>query len=139
MNTKMTNTSPATAITAVGDVILTDLEGYRSLVVEAVLQGATGGTLDVYLQVTYDGGATWTDYAHFAQLAAGAAAIRHKFAVCRDVEKLTIVTPGKGTSPTLTVNTVVGGDWGSAMRMLFVAGASTSAGAAQTVNVFGSK
>src|SRR5262249_6183355 len=49
------------------------LGAYKSLSIFSMLQGATGGTLDVYLQYSPDGGTTWVDYAHFPQVAAGAA------------------------------------------------------------------
>src|ERR1700722_8289834 len=43
----------------------------------ATLQGATGGTLDIYVQVSGDDG-IWRDAIHFAQLAAGAASITYQ-------------------------------------------------------------
>jgi hypothetical protein len=52
-------TSPAAAGTVAGKPIL--LTGFRSLSILATLTGATGDTLDVYLQVSPDGGVTWVD------------------------------------------------------------------------------
>jgi len=48
---------------------------------------------------------------------------------------LTITAIGKDLVPALAVNTVVGGQFGRKMRLLFVAGAGTSAGASQTVRL----
>ncbi len=134
-----TATSPAAQSTAADTQVFADLDACDSLTIIGELQGATGGTLDVYLQTSYDDGATWYDYAHFTQLAAGAAAIKHAWHVSRASERTTITTVGTGTSPALAVGTILSGGWGNKMRMLFVAGATTSAGAAQTVRIFGIK
>lgn len=132
LNTNLTATSPSSAVTAVGATI-TGIGLYRTLNVTATLTGATGGVLDVYLQVSPDGGTTWVDYAHFAQLAAGASAVSKSFAVSRQAQQLTITTVGTGTSAALAANTVLGGDFTDRMRVLFVGGSSTSAGAVQTI------
>ena len=52
---------------------------YKFVRVDADLIGATGGTLDIYLQRLIKPGA-WTDWLHFAQLAAGAGAIKQLIA-----------------------------------------------------------
>lgn len=138
-NFVLTGTSPAAAGTVVGPVsdgVTQCIADYTSMRVEASLQGATGGALDVYLQVSYDQGVSWTDFAHFSQLAAGAAAIKYAFTSSRNVGDGAIVTPGKDTSPTLAANTVRAGDWGSMIRVLFVAGVGTSAGAAQSIKFY---
>lgn len=132
----LSSTSPAAASTAVGATI-TGLETIKSFYLYAVLTGGTGGTLDIYLQVSPDHGTTWVDYAHFAQLAAGAAAVTKAFTISRGAQQTTITAVGAGTSPALAVNTVLGGDFGDRMRVLYVAGASTSAGAAQVIKFVG--
>lgn len=134
----ISDTTPAAASTAVGDTAA-GLDKYDSLLVIADLVGATGGTLDIYLQVTKDNGTTWYDYAHFAQLAAGAAAIKKMFTVSRAQGRVATVTVGSGTSPALAVDTVIGGEWGDRMRAVYVAGASTSAGAAITITIVGTR
>lgn len=121
---------------AVGVGMLSDgLDGYLSLSIVAKLVGATGGTLDVYLQSSPDQGTTWVDYAHFAQLAAGAAAVKYALVVGQGVQSAAPVVVGINATPALAVNTVVGGGWGDRLRLLMVAGASTSAGAAVNVTV----
>lgn len=111
----------------------TDLGRYRSMLVYASLQGATGGTLDVYLQGSPDGGTTWVDLVHFAQLAAGAAALYRVCAISKAGQQTTLTAVGTGSSPALAAGTVVGGDWGDRLRVVHTAGAGTSAGAAQTI------
>ena len=139
-------TSPAAASTVVSTEV-TGLDKYDSLIILAVLAGGTGGTLDVYLQVATkeeDGAATeWVDYAHFAQIADGAAAIKRLWSVTRHAQITSIATIGIGTASTpavaLAANTILGGEFGSRMRVVFVAGAGTSAGAAQIIDIIGTR
>jgi hypothetical protein len=109
------------------------LGAYESLSIFSTLQGATGGTLDVYLQYSPDGGTTWVDYAHFPQLVAGAGATSRVWNVAKDAPQPTLTSVGTGTSPALAANSILGGDWGDRLRVLAVAGGGTSAGATQTV------
>jgi hypothetical protein len=107
------------------------------LVIDANLVGATGGTLDVYIQrkIAPD---TWRDWIHFPQLAAAAAAIRYTATITGDeVTGLVVVGQGTDAAPgvTLAANTIVNCMPGGALRLVFVAGAGTSAGAAQSVIV----
>lgn len=129
----VSDTTPASASTAAGDTFR-GLADFEALTVVANLVGATGGTLDVYLQTSHDGGTTWYDWARFPQLAAAAGAIKYRFGVPTAGESL-ITVVGAGTSPALAANTIVGGFWGDSMRALYVAGASTSAGAAITIDI----
>lgn len=112
---------------------LQGLNKYTDLHIVADLIGATGGTLDVYLQTSHDG-LRWNDYAHFAQLAAGAAAITVTFAVTRRAQQTSITTIGKDNTPALAANSVVGGEFGDQMRVLCVTGVGTSAAA--TLSIF---
>ncbi len=114
------------------------LAGYSSMRIEATLQGAQGGTLDVYLQVSYDNGASWSDYCHFATLAAGAAAVTYGASVTRGAGSLLAVL-GKNLAPILAANMCRDGEWGGRARLLFVAGPGTSAGTEQVVRLFLSK
>jgi hypothetical protein len=135
----ITGTSPASATTAAIGTPLTGLGQYRSLQILATIQGGTGGTLDLYLQTSPDGGTTWVDYAHFAQLAAGAAAVTRLITVSKGGSSgATPVTVGTGTTPALAVNTVVGGDFGDRLRLIGTGGAGTNAGATQTILILAS-
>jgi hypothetical protein len=126
------STSPAAASTVAGPIV-TGLGGAGSGQIFATLTGATGGTLNIYLQSSPDGGTTWSDYAAFAQLAAGAAATSVSFTLSKGQHQTTITTVGTGLSPALTTGQVLGGDWGDRLRLVFKANASTSAGAAQVI------
>jgi len=137
---ELTGTSPASAITALGSVAR-GLDAYDDFTIDARLTGATGGTLDVYLQrkVADD---VWVDWLHFAQVSAAAAAA--SFSTCTSgrtalsTGQVLAVAQGTDSSagtPALTAGAFVGGHPGQAVRVVFVAGASTSAGAAQTVRI----
>jgi hypothetical protein len=131
----ISDTSPAAASTAAGDVLY-GLGRYDALQITAELVGATGGVLNVYLQTSPDGGTSWFDYIAFPQLSAGASAVKYMVNVPQaGASGITVV--GKNTSPALAANTVVGGSWGDRLRALYVAGTSTSAGAAVVINVLG--
>lgn len=142
-------TSPAAPGTAASSVALVgssgaagvassqpiDLTEFSSLSVTAALVGATGGPLDVYLQTSFDGGTTWVDYAHYPQLAALSAAVKYAFTTSMNAQNAAPVVVGNNTTPALAANTVVGGAWGDRFRLLMVAGASTTAGAAVSVTL----
>lgn len=125
-------TSPAAAGTAAVTPPIRNLSIYDEVVVDAILLGATGGVLDVYLQRKVDTD-LWADVAHFPQLAAGATAKQYTVSLKND--QGTIAAVGGGTdaapAPALAANTVVQVLPGGDLRIVFVAGASTSAGAAQ--------
>ncbi len=138
----ISDTSPSSATTTVGDTATasdnaTFLGVFDWFTIDATLTGGTGGTLDVYLQrkVTDD---VWADWLHFPQLAAGASAIRY----CANTGASTSITTvggGSDASPgvALAANTFIGGHPGFAVRSVYVAGASTSAGAAQVIRITG--
>lgn len=134
---KITGTSPAAASTAVSAAVA-DCGAFDCITVLATLTGGTGGTLDVYLQSSWDGGVTWYDLVHFTQLAAGGAARTYKATLALST---TITTVGKGSVGTpavaLAAATVAAGHWGDMIRAVYVAGASTSAGATQLIEIFG--
>lgn len=111
------------------------LDDYDALWVQADLVGATGGTLDVYVQSSPDDGRTWYDVVHFTQLAAGAAAISYRATLSLQSAMTAPDTVGKNTSPALAAGKVSQGAFGDRLRLLMVAGASTSAGAAVHVAV----
>jgi hypothetical protein len=130
-------TSPATPTTAVMGSPITGLGIYESLNIAATIQGATGGTLDLYLQTSPDGGTTWVDYIHFAQLAAAAAQSTKVVTVSCGVQSTGITAVGTGLTPSLAASTVVGGAFGDRMRLVAVSGAGTTVGAVQTILISG--
>lgn len=118
----LSETSPSAASTVAGTARAYGLAACEGLTVVGQLVGATGGTLDVYLQTAYDAAdvadasATWFDFAPAVS---------------------TVTTIGSGTSPALAAATILGGSWGNRMRLLFTAGAGTSVGAATSVTLIG--
>lgn len=137
-------TSPAAPSTAAGPKaapdptadVNVDLSRYEIDGVVAELVGATGGTLDVYLQFSPDAGVTWVDWLHFAQLAAGAAAVKTAVAMHKPTA-YSATTVGEGTAPALPAAALVPVHPGDRLRLLFVAGAGTTLGGVQTVRIFG--
>ncbi len=110
--------------------IAAPLDDGNGIDIVAMLVGATGGTLDVYIQEGLPDG-TWYDVVHFPQLAAAAAAITYKGNISM-LPQPTSAAPtvvGTGLTPALAVNTIVQGTGFDRLRLLFVAGAGTSAGA----------
>ena len=132
----ISDTTPASASTAVGDVI-NGLAYFDEVTIHASLVGATGGTLDVYLQrkIAAD---TWVDWCHFAQLASGASAVRFTVPMSNPATSATVAV-GIGTDAApgvaLAANTFIGGHPGNTVRAVYVAGASTSAGAAVVIRL----
>lgn len=139
----ITGTSPAAAGKAVLGSPLAGLTRYSSMRIDALLVGATGGVLDVYLQRLIPGTTTWLDWLHYTQLAAGGAAIDYTTYASGDVPNVTISTVGQLStdlstgSLVLAANTFLGGHPGDQIRAVCNAGASTSAGAALTIYVTG--
>lgn len=134
----ITATSPAAASTVVHAESfkgswLTRAEG---LVIDATLTGATGGTLDIYLQRKIDTN-EWVDLAHFPQVAAGAAAKRYTATIVGNGSSFVEVGGGTDGAPgvALAANTIVDVTPGNEVRIIFVAGASTSAGASQKIRI----
>jgi hypothetical protein len=112
------------------------LDEFGSALIDCIVQGAVGGSLTIYFQSSVTKGKRWYDVAALPVLAAGAPTIRYEIALSR--------ARGGGTSAAVVVNTlddtpslvnsVLQFNFGDSLRMLFVAGAGTSAGALQTIN-----
>ena len=146
-------TSPAAAGTAASSSPVTNTASYLPAGVAgplddvvyvgltAELVGATGGTLDVYMQTSPDEGATWVDKVHFPQLANGAAAIKYHASIAPHPQATadTTIVVGENLSPALAANVVVQGLDFNRMRLVMVAGTSTSAGASVVVKVCGQR
>jgi hypothetical protein len=118
------------------------LSYFDAITIVATIQGATGGTLDIYLQTSYDVtpelpadslARVWYDYAHYQQLADGASPLNIVWHVDRSTPVTAETSVGTGLNPALGVSTVNGGAWGDLMRVLFVPGAGTTAGTEQIV------
>lgn len=117
------------------------LDDYDAIDVVAELVGATGGTLDVYLQTSLDGGLNWFDSIHFTQLASGGAAVVYRTSITHLAQPTSAapVAVGKNLSPALAAATAVQGGWGNRARLVMVAGSGTSVGAAIKVTIAGQR
>jgi len=132
----LSDTSPADNTITVGALLAGDgLREYDWFTVDATLTGATGDTLDIYLQRSPDNGSTWIDWLHFPQLAAAASAISHT--IDSGSIETGPVTVGTGTSVALAAGAFSCRHPGTSVRVLFVGGATTSAGAAQVITLTG--
>ena len=136
-----TATSPASPSTT-ATAAFVGLEKFDSIRIDATLTGATGGTLDVYLQrLVSTGPNVWVDWVHFPQIPAAQAA--KSYSLTTEVTATVPVVVGIGTDAApgvaLAANTSVGGHPGQQVRVVFVAGASTTAGATQTIYLVGQK
>jgi len=139
-NLIITGTTPSSATTAVVGSPITDVGQFIDLQVTADLVGATGGTLDVYVQ-RFDqkanaGAGRWVDWIHFPQLAAAAGPIRYTVNAA-SVASQAITVVGVDLTPALAANTATGGHPGDLVRVIATGGAGTSAGAVVTVSIRG--
>lgn len=130
----ISGTTPAAPGTAVVGTAIQFDRDVETLDIIASLVGATGGVLDLYLQTSEDD-TTYTDFLHFAQLGAGAAATIRRIILNRGQPASAITAVGQGTTPALAANTVLSGISGKYVRLLAVAGASTTAGGAQSIKL----
>lgn len=135
----MSATSPSTVTTSVGYTLTGDIGMFNSCAFYVVVQGATGGTLDIYIQTAVkklNASPTWVDVAHLAQLAAAAPAAAFAFTLTRWTPTSPVITGTLNTvsgTPLLPVNTIVPGLLGYQLRVVFKTGAGTTLGAAQVI------
>jgi hypothetical protein len=136
----ITGATPASATTAVVGLAIPAeadnivLGAYESLTMQASLTGGTGGTLDVYVQRSFDGGTTWRDYWHVTQVAAGAT----KHFDCSPTLDSSTYEVGQATTPALAAGQCAGGKWGQMLRVIATGGAGTTVAGSATVKfVFG--
>jgi hypothetical protein len=130
---EITATSPAEETTAAASTTITGLDEYESFTIDAAITGATGGTLDVYVQRKV--GAKWLDWIAFPQSAA-AAALAH-YSVDSAAAQSSPTAVGADAVPALAADTMTVQHPGREVRVLFSAGADTTAGASQTVWITG--
>lgn len=146
-NIDLGGTSPAAATTPNATVGTPNgasngqaLNRFSNCTFYATLAGATGGTLDVVVQSSVNGGLAggWYDVIHFPQLAAAAASVAYVISIGRSpvapsATSPPIVVNKVDLTPALPVNTSIPNGMGNALRVIYVAGVGTSAGAAQAV------
>lgn len=141
-------TSPAAPGTAASSQVVTGdlaanmpagvaglIDDYESIEIIAELKGATGGTLNVYLQTSPDGGLSWFDSIAWPQQAGGGALAFYQSPLSQATTTATPVVVGKNLAPALAANTVVNGSFGDRFRLVMVAGTGTTGGAPVVVRV----
>src|SRR5260370_39600997 len=113
------------------------LEDCDAVDIYATLKGATGGTLDVFVQASPDGGTTWFDVVHFAQLAAGAGTFNYKTTIAMYAQPASAepVAVGTGLAPARAAATTAQCDGYERLRLVLLARAHTCADALQTSDV----
>jgi hypothetical protein len=130
---EITATSPAEATTAAAATTVTGLDEFETFTVDAAITGGTGGTLDVYVQRKV--GTKWLDWIEFPQAADGAT-IAH-YSVDSAAAQSSPTAVGVDAVPALAADTMTVQHPGREVRVVFVAGADTTAGASQTVWITG--
>lgn len=135
----ITGTSPAAAGSAIIGTVrnLGDFDWFQ---IFAILIGGTGSAGDdAWLQYRLDPDVdVWVDWLRFPAISASTT---YKYAIDSGATT-SIIATGSGTlaapgTVALAANTFVGGHPGDTLRLVYTAGASTSAGKTQTVYVRG--
>jgi hypothetical protein len=133
----ITATSPASATTAVEAQVFKGSMFARAegLVIDAALAAPVSGALDVYLQRKL-GTNEWVDWVHFPQLAAGTSK-KYSFSITGNGASIVEVGGGTDAAPgvALAANTAVDVTPGGDVRIVFVAGTGTSAGASNKIRI----
>ncbi len=129
----ITLTSPASAITVVHGVRFAGLAAWDAFTLDCLIQGGTGGVLDMYLQRKLAAN-SWADWLHITQQGDGAAQNHITYDSSEISASPTTVGFGTGATPAVAL---AAGKFtclhpGSEARIILVGGASTTAGAAQT-------
>ena len=133
---KFTDTSPAAAGAAASTDTLTGVSKYSYLLFVAIVTGGTGGTTDITVEseIVPD---VWVNW---ARTPAVAATVTTKYSIVPEATTI-VTTTGTSTaavpSIALAAGICIGGHPGDKLRLVYTAGAGTSAGAAQTVYVLG--
>lgn len=124
---------PNISLNGTPNFVETNMNKFESMAINCIRQGATGGTLDIYIQASYDEGVTWTDIGHYTQLAAAGSQVQDLVTYTRYQGTITPVITGDAA---IASNTFIQGEFSNRVRFKAVAGAGTSAGAAYTIKVY---
>lgn len=115
------------------------LDDYDALLVTADLVGATGGSLQVFLQASPDDGINWYDVVAFPLLGAGAPTVHYSAPLSLATNTLTPIGVGQNGSPALAAGSVVNGAFTGRLRLAMQAGAGTTQGAPVVVTIAGQR
>jgi hypothetical protein len=114
------------------------LDDWDALDVAADIVGATGGTLNIYVQVSPDG-INWYDVIAFPQATNGASLKTYQAPLSLATNTATVSQVGKNLNPSLTAGNVVNGAFTDRLRLVMVAGSGTTVGAPVIVRVSGQR
>jgi len=134
----LTATCSSTASTTEVGATANGLLRFDWFTVDANIQGASGGTLDVYLQRQIEAD-LWADWLHFPQLTDGQAATQYcaQSGSDKTIHAVEQGTDGSAGTPVLAANTFIGGHPGNAVRLVTKTGAGVGTGTSQTVKITG--
>ena len=99
--------------------------------------GSGGTSIDVYLQTSIDGGTTWADVVHWAQLTTASLA-RPMLANVSSIPQTAVAAPAATTDGTQTVNTITQGLFGPLWRVKLVSVGTYAGGTTVRVDAFSS-
>jgi hypothetical protein len=140
----LTTGTDATSPTSATYKVTTGVPGFadfKTITFIAKIIAPASGALDVLIEHSPDQGTSWYEYVHFTQVAAGATK-RYTYGPALndslvEVGENNLVGDLQTTTMTLGAGSVAGGHWFDMLRVRYVAGVGTSAGATQVVNVLG--
>lgn len=118
--------------------IASPMDDWEAVDIAADLQGATGGTLNVYLQLSPDAGNNWYDIVHWTALAAAAPLAFYQSPLSLATNTAAPVAVGRNLAPSLgpgATAAVVNGAFSDRLRLVMVAGSGTTAGAPVVVRI----
>ncbi len=108
------------------------LPACRGFIILAELMGGTGGALDVLIEHSPDG-VDWYEAIHFTQAAAATASFQHISRQQNTAGTTLVVGKNNTTTMTLAASSVGGPPLLPFVRVRYVAGVGTSAGATQRI------
>ena len=133
-NASSATTSIVTDITTIGG---NKISLYNSLWIVGVFQGGLGGTMDVILQGSPDGGTTWVDIARFIQITTTNSTQVCQFTLSRSAESSGVTATATGTNaPVMSAGTKLGGDFGDRLRLKVVTNSGVNTGKSQQVLIY---
>ena len=108
--------------------------GIEAIVIRATLASVNGGTLDVVLENSIDGGTTWDEWIHWTQFTAGAGTTKN-YRSSHSIYNADGITD---LGVALAANSKRDGVFGPQFRIKTIEGAGVSSTAAQLIKIYGS-
>ena len=135
----VTGSGILTGVTAGVCAMIDDFEGAEVVADLKGPTGAAGATLQVFVQVSPDGGLNWYDAIAFPPMGQGQPLSSYRAPLSTATQTLTPIQVGKNLSPLLALGVsaggVVNGAFTDRLRLCMTAGVGTSVGAQVIVRV----